>query len=148
MRRSHPSRAFWFTALALLAVGCGDSDESEGSDPDGDAITTECGTFDPDEPNAHGIVPNDPASPNIVLACQDLCDKMAGVEGCSVDATTCVDDCRLRACDVCPGKLEPLTRCRSESFDASGCTCEAMELVCQTPPDCEDEESALGHCGG
>ena len=155
MRRAHLSRSlrtavwvFWLAVMAPWLAGCGDSADSSGSDPDGDAITTECGTFDPDEPNAHGIVPNDPASPNIVEACQDLCDKMDGVEGCTVETTACVDDCRLRACDVCPGKLEPLTRCRAEAFDAAGCTCESGGVSCTTPPECEDEESELGHCGG
>ena len=134
-------------AVSPWAAGCGDSVTEDGEDENGNAITNECGTFDPDEPNAHGIVPNDPADPDIVDACDDLCTKMASLDGCSTDVAACRDTCRLRACQICPGTLEPLTRCRAEFFDASECTCEDG-AVCQVPAECEEEDSVTGHCGG
>jgi hypothetical protein len=137
-------------AVSPWAAGCGDSvaEDGEESDPNGNAITNECGTYDPDDPNPHGIVANDPASPNIVDACDELCAKMVAVEGCSTDAVACRDTCRMRACNICPGKLEPLTRCKTEFFDASKCTCGDDGAVCELPADCEDEEIETGHCGG
>ena len=151
------SRAFlglaWFGRVfgaALCAAACGDSvAEADGGDPDGDAITTECGTYDPDDQDdPHAVPPQDPASEGIVDACQELCSKMTSLEGCTSDIAACRDDCRMRSCHVCPGTLVPLARCQSEFFDASACRCDADGVSCELPPECQDEEIGLKNCGG
>jgi hypothetical protein len=111
-------------------------------------IVNECGTFDPDEEGTDSVIPQDPADPEIVGSCEALCDAYATIDGCAVDAAACLESCRLRSCDVCPGSLADLTDCEAEFFDASACTCEDGVVTCETPASCSDERTSTGACGG
>ncbi len=87
-------------------------------------------------------------APELVDVCTDLCAQMETVDGCSLDVDACIDTCRLRECDICPGTLEPLTRCRVDEFDPTSCTCAGDKVECELPAACEDEEAKTSTCGG
>ena len=146
------SRLFTGVVVAFavsMCAGCGNSvtdPDSDGSGGGDGSVTTECGTFTP-EPNTDGVAPQDPASPDIVEACTDLCAELE-VLGCFPTPEACLDDCRMQSCKVCPGSIAPLTRCRAEHFDAGACTCESGGAKCDLPMDCEDENGMTGACGG
>jgi hypothetical protein len=129
--------------VSSWAAGCGDS--VAGSDDE--TITNECGTYDPDA-DMHGLGPIDPTTPSLVEACEQLCAAFETLEGCSVDAQSCVDDCRLSQCHHCPGSIEPLSRCKADFLDAAACTCADGEVVCELPEECEEESFDTGACGG
>ena len=133
-----PTRLFFIVAAAGVstwAAGCGDS-----------VVTNECGTYDPDD-DMHGTGPTDPTEEALVEACDDLCIQKATVEGCKTEVTACRDDCRLEACNFCPGTLAPLTRCLADNFDATGCTCADGTVTCSPPAACE-KDWGTHSCGG
>jgi hypothetical protein len=140
-------------AALLLSAGCGGDDDGEndggGADQEdgGETVTHECGTFDPNEPG-DSVIPQDPASEEIVDACEALCDAMASIEGCAIDLDACVEDCRLESCDFCPGTLAPLAECRSEFFDPAACTCSGGVADCEVPGDCTELMYDTTQCGG
>ncbi|MCA9707113.1 MAG: hypothetical protein KDK70_14775 [Myxococcales bacterium] len=107
----------------------------------------ECGTFDPTEPG-DGVVPQDPSDPEIIAACTALCEALATVPECRTDPATCLDDCRLRSCPICPGTLAPLVTCETENFDAAACRCGPQGASCPIPAPCGDLEDQTGFCGG
>lgn len=122
--------------LFALSTGCEDS-----------AVSNECGTFEPED-GTDSAAPQDPADPDLVAACEDFCAHAAQIAMCTIGAETCVDDCRLESCDVCPGKLQPLVECRTASTEASQCTCGERGPVCEVPAACEQQQAELGFCGG
>jgi hypothetical protein len=120
-----------------------------GTGGDDGAYTTECGTFDPPEGGSDYVFPDDPADPTIVASCEAFCDAFGEVcENGGFFRDDCIDDCRLRACDVCPGKIEPLIRCETEEGDAAACGCQDGVPACETPEACSGEVGELLACGG
>ena len=78
--------------------GPGGGDAGTGGAGGDGLITTECGTFDPNEPG-DGVIPDDPTGPAIVTSCEAFCDAFGSVcENGGFFRDECVDDCRLRAC--------------------------------------------------
>jgi hypothetical protein len=138
----------------LIASACGGDDDEDGSDAGedgsdaGELIMNECGTFDPNQTNTDSVIPDDPASAEIVDACDALCQAMSDLDGCSIDLDDCVDDCRLTSCDYCPSTLVPLTECRTEFFDPAACTCSGGVAECDLPADCTELMDDTYQCGG
>ena len=95
--------------------------EASGSSDTG-LVMNACGTFDPNRPG-DSVIPQDPDDPDIIAACTALCEALASVPDCNTDATTCLDTCKMRSCNVCPGTLVPLVDCETEMFAAAGCSC-------------------------
>jgi hypothetical protein len=132
------------------ADGTTSPDSSTGTATDGadtGGITNACGTFDTDEAG-DSVIPQDPDDPEIITACTALCDAMAGVPDCTTDPAACLDTCKLRSCQICPGTLAPLVACETELFDAATCRCGADGAVCSTPEGCSTQLGATGQCGG
>ncbi len=128
--------------LVPVWVACGD-----------ESVINECGSTEIEE-GTDGVVPQDPTAPEIVEACEELCDRLIaedlcyGSADCPVDRQSCIDDCRLQSCEVCPGKLAPWIACQATHLDPNGWACADAGLSCPAPAACEDEASALGQCGG
>lgn len=128
----------------------GGGDGTGGGAGGDDRVVTECGTFDP-TPDAAGdsAIPDDPASPSIVASCERFCDAFADVcAGGGFLRDDCVDDCRLRACGICAGTLEPLVDCEAAEGDAAACDCQEGIPVCEMPDACLELRDETSQCGG
>jgi hypothetical protein len=146
---------------------CDDSDEgttdpsetgtdtsADGTEEGCDTSTTDggvvngCGVFDPDM-HDQSTIPQDPDDPEILTACTALCDaQTGGIEGCATSAEACLEDCKMRSCDVCPGTLAPLVDCETAMFTGEGCSCEVEGIDCPVPAGCSEVEQQTGFCGG
>lgn len=124
-----------------------DGTGADSTTADSGVIMNECGTFDTNEPG-DSVPPQDPADPDITTACTALCDALGTVPDCQTDAAACLETCRLRSCDICPGTLAPLVTCEAESFDAMACECGADGAACPIPAACEELAAETGFCGG
>jgi hypothetical protein len=129
--------------VMTTATGCPPEDGP------GETIVNECGTFsEEDLEGTDGTIPQDPATPSLVAACEELCAAMEGEAACGRELDDCVDACRIQSCDVCPGKLQPLVECRTAAVGESVCSCGADGPECEVPEACAEEEGQLGACGG
>ncbi|HLT38506.1 MAG TPA: hypothetical protein VK034_19600 [Enhygromyxa sp.] len=118
---------------------------TEGDEP----ITNACGSFDPDDTHGESTIPQDPDDPEILAACTALCEvELAGIAGCTTSADACLQTCKMRSCEVCPGTLVPLVECQAAMFTDDGCTCTADGIECPIPDGCHDLDVATGFCGG
>lgn len=113
----------------------------------GDAAENECGSTVV-EPGTDGVVPQDPADPEIVSACEALCQKRAAIQTCPDVVASCVERCRLASCQICPGTLVAEIECETTNFDASKCTCGTDGPICPDTAACDSARSAQGTCGG
>jgi len=120
-----------------------------GTTPDGTAdtglIMNACGTFDPNMVG-DSVFPQDPDDPEIIAACESLCDTMAEMTMCT--SVVCLEECKLRSCQVCPGTLVPLVSCEDEFLDPSLCRCGPTGAICPTPDACSEQAGATNQCGG
>ncbi|MEM9455139.1 MAG: hypothetical protein AAGF11_13240 [Myxococcota bacterium] len=121
--------------------------ESSSGTEGGGLVVNACGTFDPNEPG-DSIIPQDPDDPEIISACQALCEARAEIPECTLDVEACVDTCKMRSCDVCSNSLVPLLQCETMTFVADECTCDADGAQCPTSPDCDELVDATSACGG
>lgn len=122
-----------------------DLGQAEGSSDTG-TVMNGCGTFDADEPG-DSTIPQDPDDPEVLAACAELCAAAAGDMACNTDASACVELCKVRSCDVCPGTLAPLVSCMAEAWPYPGCNCPTDNAWCPPTP-CMDEDDATTQCGG
>jgi hypothetical protein len=132
------------------ASGTGGDDASTGVGGAGgdDLVVNECGTFDPNQVG-DSVIPDDPTDPAIVASCEAFCDAFASAcESGGFVRDDCVDDCRLRACGICPGSIQSLVECETAESDVATCTCQDGVPVCASPESCGDEEDATYQCGG
>lgn len=125
----------------------GSSTSSSSGSSESGLVMNACGTFDPDRPG-DSVIPQDPDDPEILAACTALCEAFADVPECTTDAATCIDDCKLRSCNICPGTLAPLVECETEMFVPDGCTCGRMGAECSTPEGCRELLGNTTACGG
>lgn len=124
------------TFASALSIGaCGEPTENE------------CGSTVV-EPGTDGVVPEDPADPKIVAACDALCTKRAAIQMCPDVVASCVERCRLASCQICPGTLVPEIECETAAFDATKCTCGTDGPICPDATACNDERAAQSQCGG
>lgn len=126
-----PTALLWIA----LASACGETTENE------------CGPTAA-EPGTDGTVPQDPADPEIVTACEALCQKRAAIQACPDVVTFCVDRCRLASCSICPGTLVAEVECETAQFDPAKCTCGTEGPICPDSPACNDARAAQSMCGG
>jgi hypothetical protein len=159
------STSFFTTlsCLLLCSLGCdqaedGDeaADEETGNDTDDTddgeetegPITNACGTFEQNEAG-DSVFPQDPDDPEIITACTALCEaQAAGIEGCTTEASACLESCKMRSCDICPDTLAPLVDCETSMFTGEGCTCGAEGIDCPVPEGCAELEQNITQCGG
>lgn len=129
--------------------GPADSTDDDGGSGDsgGQSGWEACG-IDPPTGPGDSVEPEHPDSPAIVAACTDLCTAWAAVPACTVEMATCVADCQMRTCGVCPGTLAPLVACEATNFDETACTCGESGPTCPIPDACETQEQETGFCGG
>ncbi len=133
-----------FATMAVMATAGCSADEDPGA-----TIVNECGTFsEEDLEGTDGVIPQDPATPSLVAACEDLCAAMGATAACGGALDDCVDACRLQSCDVCPGKLQLLVECRTAAIAESVCSCRADGPTCAVPDACFEEDVDLTACGG
>jgi hypothetical protein len=134
-------------AMAATTAG-GEGTGGDGSGGDG-SYTTECGTFEPPDGPTDSVFPDDPASADIVASCEAFCDAFAAVcDNGGFFRDDCIDDCRLRACAICPGTLVPLVDCEASETDVATCGCQDGIPVCEQPGACSEEQAATSQCGG
>lgn len=122
-------------------------DTGETGETGDDLIMNACGTFDPNEPG-DSVPPQDPDDPEIIEACTGLCEALDGVGGCMVDAEACVETCKLRSCQICPGTLAPLVECETQELDPAACSCTDGVVECPLPEACNELAGQTGACGG
>ena len=122
------------------------TDASESSDESG-VVVNGCGTFDPNTPG-DSVIPQDPDDPEIIEACTALCEALTGVPDCETDAAACLDTCKMRSCNICPGTLAPLVDCETEMFAPDGCSCGTTGAECPIPEGCRELASDTNACGG
>jgi hypothetical protein len=123
------------------------SSSSDSGSSESGLVMNACGTFDPNRPG-DSVIPQDPDDPEIVAACTSLCEALANVPECTTDPTPCLDACKLRSCNICPGTLVPLVECETEMFAADGCSCGRVGAECPTPEGCRELLSDTNACGG
>lgn len=100
------------------------------------------------EPGTDGVLPQDPADPKIVAACDALRKKRAAIQMCPDVVSSCVERCRLASCQICPGTLVPEIECETAALDPAKCSCGTDGPICPDAPDCNDERAAQSQCGG
>lgn len=111
-----------------------------------EAVVNGCGVYNI-ESGTDSVVPQDPNDAEITNACTDLCTAQAALN-CGEDMSECIDQCKVRSCDVCPGTIAPLIACEATSFSETACMCTEQGVVCTTTDACDDESSATVACGG